>query len=263
MGSTPLNGLVEHQQARAGDERPRDRQTALLSAAQSQRQIARDVRDAKLFKQVIATRLPLLAVKRQGFEDREQILFDGQLAEDGFFLRQIAHAQAGAAVHRQPRHVDAVERDPAGVRRHQTDDHVKTGRLARPVRSQQPNDLAPADVDVHLVDHRAFLVDFDQPLRVEDLFANRKTRGAGGRCRLGRHDGGRRLGEKFGKIAHGRLQPWGVPRGRALPPDFGLPPAWFDVSSFCCCLITVRLGPTVNMLLSLCSVITVDGDVAT
>ena len=48
--------LVEHQQARVGDERARDGQPALLAAAQGQREVARDVRDAELFEQFVAAR---------------------------------------------------------------------------------------------------------------------------------------------------------------------------------------------------------------
>ena len=97
------------------------------------------------------------------FHDREDVLADGELAEDGLLLRQVAHAEARALIHRLVGGVVAVEEDLAAVRPHEADDHVERGGLARAVGAEQPDDLALADLDVDAVHHRATVIDFLQP----------------------------------------------------------------------------------------------------
>ena len=56
--------------------------------------------DVELFEQFVAAGVARLAVDAQQFHHAQQVLFDGQLAEDARFLGQIAHAAvAGAAIH--------------------------------------------------------------------------------------------------------------------------------------------------------------------
>ncbi len=100
-GIDTAEGFVEHEQVRIGNERARDGQTPFFAAAERQREVLRDVGDAELFQQLLAARAPVLAVERQRFEDGQEVLLDGQLAEDGLLLRQVAHAEARAAVHGQ------------------------------------------------------------------------------------------------------------------------------------------------------------------
>ena len=52
--------------------------------------------------------------------------------------------------------------DAAAVWPNESDDHVKAGRLAGAVRSEQSDDLAGARVDVHAIHHRAAAVNFHQ-----------------------------------------------------------------------------------------------------
>src|SRR3546814_10448597 len=54
---------------------------------------------------------------------------DAELAEHRRFLRQVAHAQARAGVHRLGGDVATVEHDLALVGGHEADDHVETGGL--------------------------------------------------------------------------------------------------------------------------------------
>src|SRR3546814_614231 len=58
------------------------------------------------------------------------------------FLRQVAHAQARAGVHRLGGDVAAVEHDLALVGRDQADDHVEAGGLAGAVGAEQADDFA-------------------------------------------------------------------------------------------------------------------------
>jgi len=55
--------------------------------------------DAELGKQFFAPGLALLFGKLDGLEDGEEVLLDGELAEDGLLLGQVAHAHARAAEH--------------------------------------------------------------------------------------------------------------------------------------------------------------------
>ncbi len=98
----------------------------------------------------------------------------------------------GRLVTSQPLKVDS-----SGVGRHQADDHVKARGLARAVGSEQTDDLAPAHLDVHLVDHRAALVDLHQPFRAQDGHRTRRGLVRGPRRVLVRPGGGRDLGLGF------------------------------------------------------------------
>ena len=89
---------------------------------------------------------------------RHDVLLDRQAAEHAGLLRQVADAEAGAAVHRQGGDVGAVQRDAAGVGSHQADDHVEGGGLAGAVRPQQPDRLAAAERDRDVPHHRPLLV---------------------------------------------------------------------------------------------------------
>src|SRR3546814_3261655 len=57
-------------------------------------------------------------------------------------MRQVAHAQARACVHRLGGDVAAVEHDLALVGRDQADDHVEAGGLAGAVGAEQADDFA-------------------------------------------------------------------------------------------------------------------------
>src|SRR5579872_4748008 len=69
-------------------------------------------------------------VDRLRFEDGEDVLLDVELAEDGGFLGQVAHAEAGALVHGQLGDVLAVEGDLASIGRDLAGGHAEAGGLA-------------------------------------------------------------------------------------------------------------------------------------
>ena len=80
-------------------------------------------------------------------EDGQDVLLDGQPAEDRRLLRQVADALPGPDVHRVVGDVDAVELDAARVGRRQADGHVEGRRLAGAVGPEQPDDLARRDLE--------------------------------------------------------------------------------------------------------------------
>ena len=76
-------------------------------------------------------------------------------------------------MHRILGHVLFFEKDPPAVRPHQADDHVKARGFSRAIRSQQANDLAAVNIDVHAIHHGASAIDFDQLIGAQDLLTNR------------------------------------------------------------------------------------------
>ena len=86
----------------------------------------------------------LRAVALVDFEHGADVVLDVEAAEDRGLLRQIADAEPRALVHRQRRHVMAVERDDALVGLHQAGDHVEHRGLAGAVGAEQADRLALA-----------------------------------------------------------------------------------------------------------------------
>ena len=99
-----------------------------------------------------------LRLRLDQLQHRHDVLLDRQPAEDRGFLRQVADAEARAPVHGQPRHVAAVERDLAGVRRHQAGDHVEHGGLAGAVGTEQAHRLAAPGGQADALHHHAAAV---------------------------------------------------------------------------------------------------------
>ena len=120
------------------------------------------MRDVEFLEQRIEAALALLAALFDHFEHGADVVFDRQAAEDRGFLRQIADAEAGAAVHRHRRHVETVDLDLALVDRHQPGDHVEAGGLAGAVGAEQSDRLAGADAERHAVHHLSALVALGQ-----------------------------------------------------------------------------------------------------
>src|SRR5690606_5598437 len=78
-------------------------------------------------------------------------------------LGQVPDALPGAAVHRQPRDVAAVQLDAAAIAPLKAHDHVKGGRFAGAIGPQQAHDLAAIDGQVNAVHHPPAVVRLDQP----------------------------------------------------------------------------------------------------
>src|SRR5205085_9941387 len=129
-------GLVEHEQLRLSHQRARNRQPSLLAAAQCQRLVLRDPLDAELMQQLLAALFPLRLADRERLENRHDILLDRHLSENRFLLRQITHPEPRAFVHREICHVGAGKQDATAVWPNESDNHVKSSRLAGAVRSK-------------------------------------------------------------------------------------------------------------------------------
>ena len=107
--------IEEHETGLRG-QRTRDFDAPAFAARQRHAETLAHVRDPQ-FPQYLLE--PLLA---RGFvqvfarlENRHDIVFDCQLAENRSFLRQITDARVRALVHRKVRDVAFIDRDPAGI----------------------------------------------------------------------------------------------------------------------------------------------------
>ncbi len=127
-----------------------------------------------------------LAVRLDQLQHRHDVVFDAEAAEDRGLLRQIADAEAGAPVHRQPGDVAAVDQDAAAVDRNETGDHVEHGGLAGTVRSQQPDRLAAADGETDPAHHLALAETLLDVARLQPAVGRvlLQRRPAGNRSRL-------------------------------------------------------------------------------
>ncbi len=147
-------GLVEHHELRLRHECPRNLETAAFAARERVCLGFPQVLDAEFVEQPFQPRLALVPGDGQRLKNREQILLDRKLAEDGRLLREIADAAACALVHRLAGDILVVEQDATGSGRNEADDHIERRRLARAVRPEEPDDFALVELEVDVVHHR-------------------------------------------------------------------------------------------------------------
>ncbi len=101
----PENGSSSSRKLRIDHQRPRNLHAPPFAARKHVAAAAAHLIEAELIDQPLHLFAPLAVAQRQRFENRHQILFHRELAEDRSFLRKIADAAAGALVHRQMRDV--------------------------------------------------------------------------------------------------------------------------------------------------------------
>src|ERR1700728_12165 len=151
--------LVEEHEARFARQRPRDLDAAAFPARERQAEAAAYVPDTQLLEQLpeafLAARRARVAPR---LENRQYVVFHRQLAEHGRLLRQITESELRAPVHRQRGQVRPVEVDTTRIARHQADDHVEGGGLARAGGAEQSHDLAAADLERQVAHDRPGLV---------------------------------------------------------------------------------------------------------
>src|SRR3954469_11218665 len=164
-------GLVEHDELGFGDQGARDGEAALLTAGQREGEIVRDVIDAEFLHQPLALGFPLFVGKVLSLHHGENILTDGEFAEDGFFLREIAHAEPGAEIHGLARDLLVVKEHLSAVRLYESHDHIEGGRLTSTIGTKETDDLAAAHFDIHAIHHSASIVDFQEAAGVEQRLA--------------------------------------------------------------------------------------------
>ncbi len=135
-------GLVEQQKARVDHQRAGDFHAPPLAAGEHVAAAAAHLFQAQLIEQALHGLAAFAGAHGQRFENRQQVLFHRQLAEDAGLLRQIADAAARALVHRQVGDVLIVHQDAPGIGADQPDDHVERRGFPRAVRAQQAHHFA-------------------------------------------------------------------------------------------------------------------------
>ena len=139
-------GLIEQHDRWYRGQRPGDFAAPPLTARKRHCRRLTKARQAELVEQLFEAFSPRVAIGLGDLEHRNDILLDRHSAEDRGLLWQIAEAEDGAPVHRQVGDVLPVEEDSAAVRLHQSHHRIEAGGLARPVRPEQPDDLAAVNV---------------------------------------------------------------------------------------------------------------------
>lgn len=110
-----------------------------------------------------------LAVNRQGFEDRLQILPDRQSPKITAVLRQISDTESGSFIHGHACDVGGVEGDRSAVRRNHAEDHAKRGGFSRAVATEHANDFPLGQDEADFVDHGATVISFYQLCGFEQI----------------------------------------------------------------------------------------------
>src|SRR5690349_18960214 len=151
-------GLIEQHEARLGGECAGDLDAATLTARERVTHGLADVPDAQLLEQLLEQLLTRRALHLARLEDGQHVVLDGELAEHGGFLRQVAEPELRATMHRQERNVLLADADASGVTWHESDDHVEGRCLAGPVWAEQSHNLTALEAERQLAHHLARLV---------------------------------------------------------------------------------------------------------
>ena len=157
-------GFVHEEEFRLGNEGAGDFEAAAFAAGERECFLFRDVREVEFLEVLLDAGAVVLFGEADGLNDGEDVILDGEFAEDGRFLREVADAEAGALVHAEFGGVVAVDEDFAGGRWDEADDHVERRGLAGSVGAEEADDFAGADGDVDAVDDVTFAVGFDVAL---------------------------------------------------------------------------------------------------
>ena len=140
-------------------------------------------REPEFFKQLVGAP-PLLGFgELLKLQNGHQVVAHREFAKRARLLRQVAQPAPRPPVHRPVRDGLVAQGDAPGVRPDKPDHHVKRGGFARPVRTQERDDLAALQVKRHAADDRPTGVAFHEVGGLE-------RQGAvfgGGRGGYGRH----------------------------------------------------------------------------
>ena len=158
-------GFIEQQERGVTREGARNFETATFTARATHGLGLTDMRNLEFFEQFLETALAFGTLHVLRLENRHDVVFDGKLAEDGRFLRQVTDAKARTLVHGLVSHLDVVKEDVPRLRTHHAHDHVERGRLASAIGSQESNDFALRYADRHVAYNLATAIDLSQVFR--------------------------------------------------------------------------------------------------
>ena len=154
--------FVQQEERGVAREGARNLEAAAFATRAAHRLRLADMRNLEFLEQFLQAALAFAALHVLRLEDGHDVVLDGELAEDGGFLRQVAEPQAGALVHGLVRHLHVVQEDVPRVGTDHAHDHVERGRLPGTVGPEQADNLALRHADGHVAHHLASAVDLAQ-----------------------------------------------------------------------------------------------------
>src|SRR5207248_10209868 len=109
----------------------------------------------ELVQELIGALFLLRPRQARAFEHQEEILPDGELAEDRRLLRQVPDAEPRPLVERQAGEIAISQPHLAEIRGQQADHAMEAGGLARAVGTEQADHFSGRDRERDVVDHAA------------------------------------------------------------------------------------------------------------
>lgn len=148
-------GLVHEEHRRIGGEGPRDAHPLLLAAGHVLREPCAELRriQADEIEQVLGALGDAALVPAEQTRDRADVALDRPVREQSAGLDDVAD-RLPQLVRVLPRHVPAVDQDPAGGRLDQAVDHLQRRRLAAAGRADEGHHLAGGDLQIECGDGR-------------------------------------------------------------------------------------------------------------
>ena len=182
--------FVEQNERGRHHQCPGDLYPSALSSGKRVRPGIRERREMQFGEQVVGAASAFGPRQLERFEDREDVLPDGQAAEHGRLLREIPNTPLRTDVHRVAGDVLVVKQHSSRVGRSQANDHVEGSCLARTVRAEQADHLARMDLKADAADDGAPAVRLGEVRSLEGSHGRTDVRskfltGTGGGCRTG------------------------------------------------------------------------------
>ena len=172
-GVDAAEGLIEQQEARLDAEAAGNLDAAALTAGERIALGRADVAQVQLLNETLGANVAFGVGNRLRFEDAHDVVFNGELAEDGWLLGQVADAViAGPQVHGNAGDLSIVDHDATRFGNHQAHNHVKTGSFACAVGAKQPDNFSSGDGEVDLANYLPAAVGFADSLGAECLHSH-------------------------------------------------------------------------------------------
>ncbi len=207
-------GLIEQKQGGLDDEGAGDLKASALSAGEAAGFFLGEGGEVELAEEDLEAVFALLGGDVEGLEDAEDVLFDGEVAEDGGLLGEVAHAHFCTLVDGEVGDLLSVEEDFAGVGLDEADGHVEGGGLTGAVGAEESDDFPFADGEAEAVYDRFAAIDFDEVVGFEqggrfrgDHFSSGPGKGFAGKPGVDGGEGG--VGSERFFLAHELPLSWG------------------------------------------------------
>lgn len=146
-------GLVEEKEVGLGDEGAGDLKAAPFAAGEARGDLFGEVREMKLVEKLVELIAPLLRGQGHALENGEDVIFNREVTEDRGFLGKVAHPHLSTLVHRIMGDRSAVEHDVTFIGADEACRDIESGRFARPIGAEKPDDLSTFYMKREAIDH--------------------------------------------------------------------------------------------------------------